>query len=267
MTVDLSTVSLAGKVAVVTGAARGIGRATALALANFGADLAVCDRRQDDLEAVAAELAATGRRVVSEVMDVRHSASVERFVTRTAAEYGPIDVLVNNAGGTFWSPFTEIRRKGRDAMVAENFMSVVDFIHTSLPHMPDGASIINVTSIEAWRAAPGFSIYAAMKAAVEQLTRTLALELSHRRIRVNTIAPDAIPTPGDQDLGASLGLDVGAYGARIPLGLGSPDDCAGPIVFLASDLSRFMTGTTLHIDGGTLAAAGWARQPDGTFHP
>jgi NAD(P)-dependent dehydrogenase (short-subunit alcohol dehydrogenase family) len=106
-----------------------------------------------------------------------------------------------------------------------------------------------------------------MKAAVEQLTRTLALELSARRIRVNTVAPDAIATPGDDDLGSSFGLEPGAYGAKVPLGDGVPDDCAGPIVFLASDLSRFMTGTTLHVDGGTMAASGWTRQPDGTFHP
>jgi len=115
-----------------------------------------------------------------------------------------------------------------------------------------------VTSIEAFRAAPGFAIYSAMKAAVENLTKSLALELADRNIRVNCIAPDMLPTPGIGDL----------PGDRTPLpGPGQPDDAAGAVLYLASDLSRFVTGTTLHVDGGNHAAGGWRRTLSGNFEP
>jgi NAD(P)-dependent dehydrogenase (short-subunit alcohol dehydrogenase family) len=107
-----------------------------------------------------------------------------------------------------------------------------------------------------------------MKAAVENLTKTLALELAPRAIRVNAIAPDAIPTPGDEDLGdAATQGQREAYGRKVPLGWGTVDDCAGPIVFLASDLSTFVTGTIVHVDGGSMAASGWTRRDDGTYMP
>ena len=252
---------LDGRRALVTGAARGIGAATALALAAFGADLLLCDRDADDLAAVAAAVTAMGRHVRSEVLDVRDRPAVAAWLEPVER----VDILVNNAGGTFRAEFADISERGQQALVDENFTSVTTFIRACLPVMPDGASIVNVTSVEAFRAAPGFSIYAAMKAAVEQLTRTLALELAPRRIRVNTVAPDAIATPGDVGLAAAVG--AADYGPVVPLGLGGPDDCAATIVFLAGELSRFMTGTTLHVDGGTDAARGWRRGPDGRWAP
>jgi NAD(P)-dependent dehydrogenase (short-subunit alcohol dehydrogenase family) len=133
--------------------------------------------------------------------------------------------------------------------------------------MEPGGSIINITSIEAHRAAPGFGIYAAMKAAVESLTKTLALELATKGIRVNSVAPDAIPTPGDEQNAEAVATDREAYGRKVPLGWGEIDDCAGPIVFLASDLSKYVTGTVLHVDGGSHAASGWSRRDDGTYEP
>ena len=142
--------------------------------------------------------------------------------------------------------------------------------------MTNGGSIINITSVEVTRAAPGFGIYAAMKAAVEHLSRTLALELAPQRIRVNTVAPDGIPTPGDAGLGETASQTEGEttgptarekYAPKLPLGWGNEDDCAGPVLFLASDLSRYMTGTTLHVDGGSSAASGWIRRDDGTYEP
>jgi 3-oxoacyl-[acyl-carrier protein] reductase len=267
---DRQATDLEGKVAVVTGAARGIGESIATTLAAFGADVAVCDRLGDELDGTVAALVDLGARTHHRVMDVRDLAEVEAFVADVAQIHGRVDVLVNNAGGGFFAPFLDVNAKGQSALVDENFTSVTHFVRACVPLMPAGSSIINITSIEAFRAAPGFGIYAAMKAAVEQLTRTLALELADRGIRVNCIAPDAIPTPGDEDLLASLGsAGVDAdYGWKVPLGLGTPEDCAGPALFLASDLARFVTGTTVHVDGGTGAASGWRRRPGAaTYEP
>ena len=162
----------------------------------------------------------------------------------------------------------DVNDKGQRSLIDENFTSVTNFVRGCVPLMPEGSSIVNVTSIEASRAAPGFGVYAAMKAAVESLTKTLALELATKRIRVNALAPDAIPTPGDEDLAEAVSQGAReAYGRKVPLGWGHVDDCAGPIVFLASDLSRFVTGTVLHVDGGSHAASGWARRDDGTYEP
>jgi NAD(P)-dependent dehydrogenase (short-subunit alcohol dehydrogenase family) len=244
----------------------------ALGLAAFGADVAMCDRDAEGLATTAKAIGQLGRRTLSGEFDVRDGAAVVDFVGRVVAEWGRIDVLVNNAGGTFHSLFMDVNAKGQAALVDENFTSVTHFIRACVPAMTAGGSIINVTSIEAYRAAPGFGVYAAMKAAVEQLTRTLALELSDRRIRVNTVAPDAIPTEGDEALaaathGAPGGADVHGYGAKVPLGMGTPDDCAGAIVWLAGDLAKWVTGTTVHVDGGTNAARGWRPRPGGGWEP
>ena len=262
MAVTPRSAALDGRVAVVTGAAQGIGRATALALAEFGADVVMGDRDEAGLATAAKEVEATGRRASTAVLDVRDTAAVGAWI----AGVPRVDVLVNNAGGGFHSFFADISAKGQQALVDENFTSVTNLVRACLPVISPGGSIINVTSVEAFRAAPGFSVYAAMKAAVEQLTRTLAIELCDRRIRVNCVAPDAIPTPGDAGLAQAVGA-MTDYGAVVPLGLGTTDDCAAAIVFLAGDLSRFMTGTTLHVDGGTDAARGWRRRPDGGWSP
>ena len=247
--------SLVGRVAVVTGAAVGIGRGTALAFGRFGADLAICDRDEEHLEAVATELRGSGHRVVTGVLDVRDTAAVQAFVDRVGTEFVRVDVLVNNAGGGFAAGFVDVNDRGQDALMRENFTSVTNFVRSCVPLMVDGGSIINITSIEAHRAAPNFAVYSAMKAAVASLTKSLALELGDRMIRVNCIAPDVIPTPG-----------IGEVEVRTPLPIaGHVDDVAAAAVYLAADAARFVTGTTIHVDGGNLAAGGWIRQPDGTF--
>jgi 3-oxoacyl-[acyl-carrier protein] reductase len=261
-------VDLDGKVALVTGAARGIGAATAVTLARFGADVAGCDRDADGLEATGAAVAAAGRRWVLGQLDVRDAAAVERWVAEVGRLLGKVDILVNNAGGGFYAAFAAVNEKGQRSLVDENFTSVTNFVRACSDLLPEGASIVNVTSIEASRAAPGFGVYAAMKAAVESLTKTLALELAPRRVRVNALAPDAMPTPGDEGLADAVSQGQReAYGRKVPLGWGHVDDAAGAVVYLASDLARWVTGTVLHVDGGSHAAAGWIRRDDGTYEP
>jgi 3-oxoacyl-[acyl-carrier protein] reductase len=258
---DPTSALLTDRVVVVTGAAVGIGEAIALAAARFGADVAICDRDVPNLDATAEAIESLGRRVVAAELDVRDDEAVDGFVATTVAELGAIDVLVNNAGGGFHSAFLEVNAKGQDSLVRENFTSVTNFVRSAAPHFPDrGGSIVNITSIEAHRAGPGFAVYSAMKAAVMSLTKSLALELGPRLVRVNCIAPDVIPTPG-------IGQDMGVH-TPLPIE-GHVDDVAAAAIYLASDLSRFVTGTTIHVDGGNWASGGWTRTADGsyTLHP
>ena len=257
MTLSPASVQLDGTVAIVTGAAVGIGRACALALSAFGATVAACDRDELNLTKCVGEIEAAGGTAVPGVLDVRDGEVVRSWVEAVAVEFGHVDVVVNNAGGGFHAEFLDVTDNGQDALVKENFTSVTNFVRAAVPRMPStGGSVINITSIEGHRAAPGYAVYSAMKAAVANLTQSLALELGGRLIRVNCVAPDVIPTPG-----------IGEISVRTPLPrAGDVDDVAAAVLFLANpSLSGFMTGTTLHVDGGNHAAGGWRRSADGVF--
>ena len=256
---------LTDRVAVVTGAAAGIGAATAVALARFGADVAVCDRDERGLARTVAEIEAEGRRAHAEAIDVRDGFAVEAFVEATVARLGPLGIVVNNVGGGFHAAFADVSVGGESAIVAENFATVTNTVRAALPHLTQDASIVNVTSVEAHHASPGFGVYGAMKAAVEQLTKTLALELSGRGIRVNAVAPDMIATPGDADLAAESGAMSAEHHPTPLRRFGSCDECASVILFLVSDLASFVTGVSVPVDGGTTAGGPWKVALDGTF--
>src|SRR3954447_14031753 len=252
---------LTDRVAVVTGAAVGIGRAIALAFTHFGADVALCDRDAQNMKTAADEVEQTGRAALTGQLDVRDEDQVAAFADAVRDRFGRVHVLVNNAGGGFRSDFLPVNSKGQNALVRENFDSVTLFTRAFVPLMTDGGSIINLTSVEAHRAAPQFAVYAAQKAAVTNLSRSLALELGTSDIGVNCIAPDLIPTPG---VGRLEGDSVTTSPVRLP---GHVDDVAAAAVFLAGRGARFITGTTVHVDGGTWASGGWHRLPDGSWHP
>jgi NAD(P)-dependent dehydrogenase (short-subunit alcohol dehydrogenase family) len=242
--------ALTDRTAIVTGAAHGIGAAIAIACARFGADVAIADRDTEGLARTGAEIEELGRSAHAGVLDVRDGDAVREWIEPLER----VDVLVNNAGGGFAAAFLDVNDKGQDALVRENFTSVTHCIRACVPKMPaTGGSIVNITSIEAHRAAPNYAIYTAMKAAVASLTQSLALELGDRRIRVNCIAPDVIPTPGLGDISVKKPLPYA----------GHVDDVAAAAIYLASDAARFVTGVTLHVDGGNLAAGGWQRAVGG----
>ena len=267
MALHPDTTSLAGRVAVVTGGGAGLGRGIAAGLAAFGADVAVWER--DPATATSSADDVGGLAVVT---DVRESDQVDGAVAATLARYGRIDVLVNNAGGAFVSSLLDVSEKGIDALYRANLRHVILCTQRVGRVMVDagrGGSIVNVTSIEGVRAAPGYAAYAAAKAGVINLSKTAALELAPHRIRVNALAPDITWTEGLAALAAASDdpRTVDERNARraltVPLGrLGHVDDVAGAALFLASDLSTYVTGQTLHVDGGTSAAAGWYHHPD-----
>ncbi len=251
MTFSLDSFRLDGRLAVVTGAAQGLGAAIAEGLAACGARVAICDR----VEPIATAAALGAALVSSAVVDVRDAAAVSTWIQ----PLDRVDIVVNNAGGTFHGPFLDSSANAQRSLVDTNFGSVTNVVRACVPKMAAGGSIINITSVEAFKGSPGFAIYGAMKAAVEHLSRSLALELSDAAIRVNTVAPDALRTPGDHDL--LVGTDD--YGAKLALGWGEPDDIVGAVVYLASAASKFVTGTTIHVDGGSDAARGWRKTPEG----
>jgi 3-oxoacyl-[acyl-carrier protein] reductase len=272
--------ALTGKVALVAGGGGGLGRAVALDLAGAGVQLALCDRDGPALERTAREARGGGVDVLAEELDVRDEDALAGFFAAVDRSLGRLDVLVNVVGGTFRAPFIELEAKGRDTLVRTNFTWVVDAIGHGARIMAShgrGGSIVTLTSIEAHRAAPGFAVYAAMKAAVSHLTRTLALELGPLGIRVNCVAPDFVPTAGLADVAVRAGSGA-AVAARaggdsdpgdsltIPLGRkGRPEDVGSCVLFLASELGAYITGTTLHPDGGALAASGWMNWPGDGF--
>jgi 3-oxoacyl-[acyl-carrier protein] reductase len=267
--------ALKGKVALVAGGGGGLGQAVALDFARAGMDLALCDRDAESLAETAHQAREAGVKVTEGVLDVRDSEALEAFFAKADEERGKLDVLVNVVGGTFRSPFVDVSSKGVDALIRTNFTWIMDATRAGARRMIDqgsGGSIMTITSIEAHRAAPGYAVYAAMKAGVTQFSRILAVELGPHGIRVNTIAPDIVPTVGmgrflraGEEQGRTVFSDTMADpldGMQIPLGRkGVAEDVGNCALFLASDLSSYITGTTLHPDGGALAGSGWLNWP------
>jgi NAD(P)-dependent dehydrogenase (short-subunit alcohol dehydrogenase family) len=244
---------LTDRVALVTGASKGIGASIALALAEHGADVALLARNEEGLAAVANGVRGRGRRALVLPCDVTDADAVRAAVERMVPEFGVPGILVNNAGGnTFSMPLVATRYSGWDKIVRLNLDSTVHVSQAVLPHMLGAGrgSVVNVSSVVALRGAPLMSHYGAAKAAVVSLTQSLALECAASGVRVNALLPGWI----DTDLTDFLRTDATTEKSvlqRVPMQRwGRPEEIAAAAVFLASDAASFITGQSIVADGG-----------------
>jgi 2-hydroxycyclohexanecarboxyl-CoA dehydrogenase len=259
---------LEGRVAVVTGGAGGIGGATTRRLAEEGATVVVNDVDEARLSATVGEVLDAGRSAVPVPGDIRLSPTVATLADAAYAQAdGRVDVLVNNVGD--YRPNGRFLRTTEEewaALHALNFEHVLRCTRALAPAMVERGrgSIVNVSTVEASRGIPANAVYSAYNAAVEAFTRSLAVELGGDGVRVNAIAPDLADTIQTPAAAMLRDRDPGLVRSWVPLGrFGDPEDYADVVVFLASDLSRFVTGHVIPVDGGTRAASGWYRRADG----
>jgi len=252
---------LEGKVAIITGAAGGQGRATAVRFAREGASLGITDIDERGLEETVDQIRAEGGDVVSSPGDASGAAHVDALVSAVVARFGRVDILHNNAGILGESkPVTELSEDEWDRVMRVNAKSQFLFIRRVVPEMrkAGGGSIINVSSIGAVRGFTNLAAYCASKGAAMALTTALALELGPDNIRVNTLVPGSIDTGMPRAYLASFPEEErppleAAWSRHIIKRLGSPEEIASAVLFLASDESSFSTGSMLHVDGGWLA--------------
>lgn len=255
-----------GRTVLVTGGGVGIGRAIAEAFGAHGATLVIAEI--DPARAEAVEAALPTARVIR--CDVTQRGVPAMLAERIAAETGRLDVLVNNVGHFLHAkPFAMMTEEEIDAVFDVNLGQIFRMTRAMIPLLraaAPGSSIINVSSIEAFRGIPNCSVYAAAKAGITGLTKSLALELGPDGIRVNDIAPETTDTP-QVALDYMIPPENREHESRwIPLGrFGRPSDCAGAALYLASPLAEWVTGTAIHVDGGALAASGWYRTPQGEW--
>jgi NAD(P)-dependent dehydrogenase (short-subunit alcohol dehydrogenase family) len=247
---------LEGKVAVVTGSSRGIGRAIALKLASEGAAVVVNSRRKADAEKVVKEIMAEGGRAASVEADVSKAKDVKKLVDAAVKNFGKLDIFVNNAGVISYSSFLDLKEHDWDALMAVDLKGVYLCMQAAAKQMIKqgrGGKIINISSIAGFIGFPSLAHYCTAKAGVIELTKEVAIELAPYKINVNSIGPGVIKT----DMTKHLESDPQARRqtlARIPLGrFGEPEDIANAAAFLASDEADYITGEILFVDGGWLA--------------
>ena len=264
-----SATPLANKIAAVTGGGGGIGGGISRLFAEAGAAVVVNDIDADLANAAVGDITDAGGRAIAVVGDITDADVVAEF-HRAAVAFGDgrVDVLVNNVGD--YRPgagkFIRTTEADWDAQINITFRHVLRCTHAFLPTMVEGGggTIVNVSTVEAMRAMPRIAVYSASNAAIIAFTRSVALEMADQNIRVNAIAPDmavTLQTPLDQML---RDRPLEQVTRNIPLcRFGTPDDFAEVALFLASDQSRFMTGQTIPVDGGTMTAQGWYRRADG----
>jgi NAD(P)-dependent dehydrogenase (short-subunit alcohol dehydrogenase family) len=242
---------LEGKVALITGGNSGIGLATAKRFVNEGAYVFITGRRDPELAAAVKEI---GRNVTGVQGDVSNHGDLDRLFAQIKREKGRLDIVFANAGVAEYAPLGKITEEHYDSIFNINVKGLLFTVQKALALLPDGASIILNASVVASKGLPADSVYSATKAALRSFARTWTTDLKDRRIRVNAVSPGPINTPGLNGLVASTGAaeqGLKMLSESVPLGrLGTPDEIAKAVVFLASDDSSFITGTELFVDGG-----------------
>lgn len=251
---------LAGQVAVVTGGGAGIGGGVSRLLARAGALVVLNEIDETYAEQARKDIEEAGGRVVLVIGDIREVATVARL-RDAALEAGGVDVLVNNVGDYRPSaPFLRSTEDEWQALHAINFEHVLRVTHALLPSMIErgSGSIVNVSTVEALRGIPGCPVYSAYNAAIIAFTKSLAVDVARKGVRVNVIAPDMANTPQTTYEAKLRGRDPELIGSWVPIGrFGDPEDYAKVVLFLATDASSYVTGHVLPVDGGTTAASGW----------
>ena len=254
---------LNGKVALVTGGSEGIGRATARLLAAEGANVAICARGKEALDEAAAEIrAATGRDVLALQCDVTKTADVERVVAETTAKFGPITLLVNNAGTSAANPFANVTDESWEGDIDLKLMAAIRASRLVVPAMQEagGGSIVNVTAIAGKHPGAGSMPTSVSRAAGIALTKGMSKDLAGANIRVNAVCIGLIKSRqigrfATARGGGSAEEGYAAMGKNVPLGrVGEAEEAANAIVFLLSDAASYITGIALNIDGGTSSA-------------
>ncbi|MSO77559.1 MAG: glucose 1-dehydrogenase [Alphaproteobacteria bacterium] len=246
---------LDGQVALVTGASRGLGRHFAMTLARAGADLAVAGRSQPDLDVVAADVRALGRRAVAVTMDVTRPATIAPALEAAAEVLGPVRLLINNSGIAITKPMLEADEADWRQVIDTNLSGAWFVAQAAARRMREGGgTIVNIASLLAFRTIAQLPGYMAAKAGLVHLTKGMAMELARHGIRVNALAPGYIETDMNR---AALQSEPGrAMMRRIPQRrFGQLGDLDGPLLFLASDASRYVTGETILVDGGHRVSA------------
>ncbi|VVO12223.1 SDR family NAD(P)-dependent oxidoreductase [Pseudomonas fluorescens] len=260
-----------GKTVLVTGGGVGIGRAIVEAFGRAGARLVVAEVDAERAAQVRDWLQTAGVEALVVEGDITRKEQVASLAEQVEARFGGLDVLVNNVGDSLmiFKPFDSYTDDDIDRLYAVNLQHIFRVTRAMLPllrRQGAGGSIISLSSIEGFRGIPNCSVYAAFKSAIGGFTKSLALELGPVGIRVNQIAPESTETP-QLPMSAMIGAEHREQIPNwIPLGrFGKVEDMAGAALYLASPLAAWVTGTTLHVDGGALAAAGWYRDPRGTW--
>jgi len=245
---------LGGKVAIVTGGGRGIGRAIALGLANSGASVAVTSRTQKEIDAVAEEIQKSGGKALAVVTDLTVHEQLENLVHTTLKEFGRIDILVNNAARSFLRSLMDLREDGWDKVFNTNLKAVWLLSRLVARKMMEQKSgrIINITTVGAEKAELGMAAYGCSKAALKMLTRCMAREWAQFGIQVNAVGPGLTRTDFSKPIWSNP--EVAKHvSAAIPMGrLAEPEEVVGSVLFLASDAARFITGHSIYVDGGAL---------------
>ncbi|MEW6139151.1 MAG: SDR family oxidoreductase [Thermodesulfobacteriota bacterium] len=248
---------LTGKVAIVTGGGKGIGRAIALGLAEAGAAVVVAARTASEIESVAKEIEARKGRGKAVTTDLMQSEQIQALVDATVASFDAVDILINNAARSFFRPLIDLREDGFDKIFDTNVkgMFLLSRAAAKIMMRQGGGRIVNITSVAAERGGPMMGVYNASKAAVRMLTMCMATEWASMNVLVNAVGPGMTRTHFSQPIWANPEMERQLI-SRIPLArLAEPDDIVGAVLFLCSEEARFITGQTIYVDGGALAAS------------